>query len=168
MCLNQKTANHYHSSDYSMYHIRIPIRVNAKGLERETNLKKSIDSAISLILTTHQYSTPADPMYGFVFTNLKFEIFNENEGVVYNSGDTTDAQSTEGLYDKKVSGSSKNLNTFAADLKDVLNTYEKRLGNISVIMTYIREERMIYVTIKGTILETQEPYSYMTTINVWK
>ena len=61
-----------------------------------------------------------------------------------------------------------NVHFFAADLKDVLNTYEKRLGNISVIMTYIREERMIYVTIKGTILETQEPYSYMTTINVWK
>jgi hypothetical protein len=35
-------------------------------------------------------------------------------------------------------------------------------------MTYIREERRIYVTIKGIIADTREPYTYTTTLRVWK
>ncbi len=159
-----------------MSYISIPIKLHRHGnnetgvcrLLREDKEKKSIDEAISLLLSTHQFSTPADPEYGFVFINLRFEIFNESEGVVYNSGDDTDVHGLTGLYDKKISGSSKNMNTFAAELKDTLTVYEKRLENISVAMTYIRENRLIYVTVKATIVSTQEPYTYTTTINVWK
>lgn len=60
------------------------------------------------------------------------------------------------------------MNTFAAELKNTLSVYEKRLENISVAMTYIREKRMIYITVKATISSTQEPYIFTTTINVWK
>ena len=159
-----------------MSYISIPIKLHRHGnnetgvcrLLREDKEKKSIDEAISLLLSTHQFSTPADPEYGFVFINLRFEIFNESEGVVFNSGDDTDVHGLTGLYDKKISGSSKNMNTFAAELKDSLTVYEKRLENISVAMTYIRENRLIYVTVKATIVSTQEPYTYTTTINVWK
>jgi len=159
-----------------MSYISIPIKLHRHGnnetgvcrLLREDKEKKSIDEAISLLLSTHQFSTPADPEYGFVFINLRFEIFNESEGVVYNSGDDTDVHGLTGLYDKKISGSSKNMNTFAAELKQTLTVYEKRLENISVAMTYIRENRLIYVTVKATIVSTQEPYTYTTTINVWK
>ena len=159
-----------------MSYISIPIKLHRHGnnetgvcrLLREDKEKKSIDEAISLLLSTHQFSTPADPEYGFVFINLRFEIFNEGEGVVYNSGDDTDVHGLTGLYDKKISGSSKNMNTFAAELKETLTVYEKRLENISVAMTYIRENRLIYVTVKATIVSTQEPYTYTTTINVWK
>ena len=35
-------------------------------------------------------------------------------------------------------------------------------------MTYIREERKIYVTVKGVIVETGAKYQYLTIINVWK
>jgi len=159
-----------------MSYISIPIKLHRHGnnetgvcrLLREDKEKKSIDEAISLLLSTHQFSTPADPEYGFVFINLRFEIFNESEGVVYNSGEDTDVHGLTGLYDKKISGSSKNMNTFAAELKKTLTVYEKRLENISVAMTYIRENRLIYVTVKATIVSTQEPYTYTTTINVWK
>lgn len=151
-----------------MTHILIPLDVKAQRFAREQDIKKAIDASLNLILTTQQYSTPADPQFGFVFVNLRFEIFNESEGVVYNSGDPKDVHGLTGLYDKKISGSSKNLNTFAAELKEVINRYEKRLGNVAVTMTYIREERKIYVTIKGTILSTKESYTYTTTISVWK
>ena len=159
-----------------MSYISIPIKLHRHGnnetgvcrLLREDKEKKSIDEAISLLLSTHQFSTPADPEYGFVFINLRFEIFNESEGVVFNSGDDTDVHGLTGLYDKKISGSSKNMNTFAAELKESLTVYEKRLENISVAMTYIRENRLIYVTVKATIVSTQEPYTYTTPINVWK
>ena len=103
-----------------------------------------------------------------MFNNLRFEIFNEHEGVVYDSGIVEESHGIEGLYDKKISGSSNNLNTFAAELKSALAQYEQRLSNPSVTMTYIREERLIYVTIKGIIASTREPYTYTTTLNVWK
>ena len=151
-----------------MQNISIPLQLNNKGLAREESTKKSIDDAIGLLLTTAQFSTPADPQYGFVFINLRFEIFNETEGVVYNSAETTDSHGITGLYSKKISGSSKNMNTFAAELKDSISIYEKRLSGVSVAMTYIREKRLIYITVKGTITSTDEPYLYSTTISVWK
>lgn len=167
MCQNPKTIS-YHLSDTAMSYLTIPLGIKSQRIKREENIKKSIDESLNLILTSPQYSTPADPQFGFVFFNLRFEIFNENEGVVYNSGDSDEAHGITGLYDRKISGSSKNLNTFAAELKEVINTYEKRLEDVSTTMTYIREEHRIYVTVKGIIRSTKEPYTYTTTIGVWK
>ena len=107
-------------------------------------------------------------MYGFVFNNMRFEIFDEHEGVIYNSGDTIYENGMQDLYTKKISGSSKNMNTFAAELKEAVKLYEKRLDDISVTMTYIREERLIYITIKGTIVSTKEDYVFTNTLRVWK
>jgi predicted component of type VI protein secretion system len=124
--------------------------------------------SLQLLLTTSCYSCPADPHFGFILNNLRFEIFNKKEGVVYNSGESDDVHGLMGMYDKKISGSSKNLNTFAAELKEVVVSYEKRLRDVAVTMTYIREERLVYVTVKGTVISTSEPYTYTSTISVWK
>ena len=80
--------------------------------------------------------------------------------------ESSDVHTTE-LYEKKISGSSKNLNTFAAELKESIRKYEKRLQNPTVSMTYIREERLIYVTVKGIIAVSGEKYQYTTTIRIW-
>ena len=130
-------------------------------------MKKSIDASITLILSTPLFSTPADPQFGFVFNNLRFEMFNENEGVVYDSGDTDYMDGLQGIYDKKISGSSKSVNTFASELKDSVIKYEPRLEDVAVSMTYIREERQIYITIKGVIASIKENYVYKQTIRVW-
>lgn len=150
-----------------MTSISLPLRVDAKGLSREEKLKKSLNASISLILSTPRFSTPADPEFGFVFNNLRFEMFNENEGVVYDSGDTDSMDGIQGIYDKKISGSSKSINTFAAELKEAVVKYEKRLEDITVSMTYIREERLIYITVKGTIISTKENYVFKHVIRVW-
>lgn len=147
--------------------ITIPLQLTPKGIQRESSLKRSIDAVIHLIMTTPRYSTPADPQFGFVFNNLRFEMFNENEGVVFDSGDTDTMNNLQGLYEKKISGSSRSINTFAAELKAAIGQYEKRLDKISVSMTYIREERLIYITVKGTIVSTGEDYKYDQTIRVW-
>ena len=130
-------------------------------------MKKSIDASITLILSTPLFSTPADPQFGFVFNNLRFEMFNENEGVVYDSGDTDYMDGLQGIYDKKISGSSKSVNTCASELKDSVIKYEPRLEDVAVSMTYIREERQIYITIKGVIASIKENYVYKQTIRVW-
>jgi hypothetical protein len=150
-----------------MTNISIPLQLTPKGLRREERLKRSIDANMYLIITTERFSTPADPQFGFVFNNLRFEMFNENEGVVFDSGDTDTMSNIQGAYDKKISGSSKSINTFAAELKTAITKYENRLEKISVSMTYIREERMIYITVKGFIVSTKEEYVYDQTIKVW-
>ena len=151
-----------------MTSIRLPLQLTPKGLQREDALKRSIDANMYLIITTERFSTPADPQFGFVFNNLRFEMFNENEGVVFDSGDTDSMSNIQGAYDKKISGSSKSINTFAAELKTAITKYEDRLEKITVSMTYIREERLIYVTIKGIIIQTQEDYVFTSTLRVWK
>ncbi len=151
-----------------MAYLSIPLKVTQKGLAREDSLKLSIDESLYLLLTSPRYNSVSDPQYGFIFNNMRFEIFDEHEGVIYNSGDTIYDRGVKGLYNKKISGSSKNMNTFAAELKKVVKQYEKRLSDISVTMTYIREERIIYITVKGSIVKTKEEYVFTYTLKVWK
>lgn len=148
--------------------LSIPLEVKKKGFAREKSLKKSLDESLYMLLTTPRYNSLSDPEYGFVFNNMRFEIFDEHEGVIYNSGDTIYDRGIKDIYNKKISGSSKNMNTFAAELKEVVKNYEKRLNDIAVTMTYIREERMIYVTVKGIIIQTKEEYVFTSTLRVWK
>ena len=150
-----------------MTSISIPLQLTGKGLRREDDQKRSIDASISLIISTERFSTPADPQFGFVFNNLRFEMFNENEGVIFDSGDTDTMNYVQGIYDKKISGSSKSINTFAAELKTAIMKYEQRLDDISVSMTYIREERQIYITVKGVIASSKEDYVFNKVIKVW-
>ena len=150
-----------------MTSIRIPLQLTRKGLGVNDKQKEAIDAVIYLIITTERFSTPADPGFGFVFNNLRFEMFNENEGVVYDSGDTDYMSNIQNIYDKKISGSSKSINTFAAELKSAIEKYETRLENIAVSMTYIREERQIYITVKAIIADTKDEYIYNQTIRVW-
>ncbi len=133
-------------------------------MARAKNAKEAIDTFIELLLSTPCQSCVADHQFGFIFNNLKFEIFNENEGVIYNSA--TEEENLE-LYDKKVSGSSKSVNTFAIELKKAIETYEKRLTNVSVMMSYIKNLKKIHVNIEGTLLETNEAYKYTTSLNIW-
>lgn len=147
--------------------LSIPLQVK-KGFAREKSLKKSLDESLYMLLTTPRYNNMSDPEYGFIFNNMRFEIFDEHEGVIYNSGDTIYDRGIKDVYNKKISGSSKNMNTFAAELKEVVKNYEKRLSDVAVTMTYIREERLIYVTIKGVIIQTKEDYVFTSTLRVWK
>ena len=78
--------------------ILLPLQVAAGNVARAPKLKMAVDAFLDLLLTTACRSCVADPQFGFVFNNLKFEIFNENEGVIYNSaGDGVDSD----MYSKK-------------------------------------------------------------------
>ncbi len=149
-------------------YISLPLHIKDKGLARDEKMEKAINSFLSLLLNTPCYSSIADPNFGFIFNNLRFEIFNENEGVVFDSEDVVhDNNNPNDLYVKKISGTSKNLNTFASELKAAIETYEKRLTNVSVSMTYIREAKNIYVTVKGFIPAIEKEYQYNTNIKIW-
>ena len=141
--------------------IGIPLTIR-KGRLGNENRKDSIDSHIELLLSTPEGGCVSDPEFGFVFNNLRFEIFDENEGVVLNSDSDQSA-----LYEKKISGTSRNVNTFAVELKRQIEKYEQRLSEVQVTMAYIREHRKIYITVRGIISETRAEYQYQTSLHVW-
>ena len=107
-----------------MSYLSIPLQVVKTGLARQANIKKSLDESINLLVSTHRFHNVADPNFGFIFNNMRFEIFDEHEGVIYNSGDTIYETSSQDIYNMKISGSSKNMNTFAAELKEIVKQYE--------------------------------------------
>lgn len=151
-----------------MINIETPLHVSDGKIKTTNKIVESIDAFLSLLIMTPQCESIANRQFGFLFNNLRFEIFNENEGIVYNSSkDESQEQSSTNVYNKKISGSSKSLNTFAAELKKVIERYEKRLYDVSVTISYIRDERMIYITVKGLIVRTNEKYRYLTTLKVW-
>ena len=141
---------------------RIPLQIKKGALDTYTSEKESIDAYMELLLTTPVGSCVSDPDFGFILNNLRFEKKKKNEGVVLNA-----EEDHSELYDKKVSGSSRNVNTFAVELKGQIENYEPRLEDVLVTMSYVREHRKIYITIKGIIAATDEPYQYQTTIKVW-
>lgn len=149
-------------------YLQLPLNINNSTLKREEKIETSINAFLSLLLSTPCNSCVADPDFGFVFNNLRFEIFDENEGVVFDSfNEKHDSNNYEDLYVKKISGTSKNLNTFAVELKKVIEKYEKRLTQIAVSMTYVRDERKIYVNVKGYIPELEKDYQYISHIKIW-
>lgn len=139
-----------------------PLQIVKGRILKNNNVVSSINRNIDRLLHTPTGSVLTDPDYGFVFTALRFEVFNEYEGVVQTFADDDDP-----LYQKKISGSSKNLQTFASDLNSVIQRYEPRLSDTSSVMTYMRTQREINIAIRGTITRTGEIYEYQTIIKVW-
>ena len=133
--------------------IAIPLSIERGHIARTDATARAITDYLTLLVNSERYITAPDPSFGFVFNNLKFENVNEKEGVV---------------DDRKLSGSSKNINTYAAELQQAITKYESRLQDIKVSMTYVREEKKIYATVDGVIIATQEPYQFTTTIKVWR
>lgn len=145
-----------------MTNIKLPLSIDKGKVEMNTDVVSSIKSNVDMILNTRQGECIADSDFGFVYNNTKFEIFNENDGVIFDSkGDGQDMSvSGVNLYTKKISGSSRNVNTFAADLCEAVASYEPRLANVKVSMSYVRLERMIYITVDAVIVDSGEPFLY--------
>ena len=143
-----------------------PLDIIGGSIMRTDNVKESIDSFLEILLTSACGDCSIDPEFGFIFNNMSFEIFNEREGTIFNST-STDSREEEDLYNKKISGNSKNVNTFATELRQVIMKYEERLTEVQATMSYVREERKIYITVTGIIVDTREKYKYDTTIKVW-
>lgn len=146
-----------------MRYLRSPLQVVSGSFHCQSDrLEQSVGETLQLLMDTPLGSWPADPDYGFVFSTLRFEIFDENEGTVFNFRDNQNP-----IYKKKVSGSSKNLQTFASDLKRSIEVYEPRLLSPKVVMTYLRDQRQVMVEISGLLEGTNEPFQYNSVINVW-
>lgn len=150
-----------------MSFLSLPLSIEKGCISRENDLKRSIDMNLAMLISTPKHSCPADLDYGFVFNNFRFNIFNENEGVVFDSNPQLTFDYENGMYNRKISGKSQNVNTFASELNAAIHKYEPRLGNVRTSMTYQRDEKIVYVNVKGNIISTGEEYSFSTTIKAW-
>lgn len=149
-----------------MNNVLSPLEIRGGSIATATSQKESIDAFLEILLTSACGDCFIDPEFGFIFNNMRFEIFNEREGTIFNST-SADSDTDSEMYEKKVSGNSKNINTFATDLKEVVMKYEQRLTDVATTMSYVRDERKIYITVTGIIIDTQEKYKYDTTLKIW-
>jgi hypothetical protein len=92
---------------------RIPLQIKSGALATYIDVKDSIDAYIELLLTTPVGSCISDPDFGFILNNLRFEIFNENEGVVLNSEECNNEESVL-----------KVVNYLTAEIKTYLKQWE--------------------------------------------
>lgn len=145
--------------------ISIPLKLEKGALGNTSDIRKAINESLRLLLNTTCGEFVPDPQYGFILNNLRFEIFDEQEGEIYNSKE--DPMDRKDLYNKKVQGTSKSVNTFAIDVRQAINRYENRLSNVDVFMSYDKDYRRIRVEVKAMIKETLEVYNFVTYINVW-
>ncbi len=148
-----------------MSYLNLPLAVTGSRLSRVDDVKASIDKHLSLILHTAEGDCRCMPKFGFRFNNLRFEIINERDGVVYDSAPSKTANA--GLYDKKISGTSTNLNTFAAELLSAIAQYESRLTDITVGMSYLRQEHRIHIVVNAVIAENRTPYKFESDMKIW-
>jgi len=143
--------------------LTLPLRVQDNMFLRSRSENEAISNHLLLLINTPVGECITDPEFGFILNNLRFEIFDEQYGTVYNSSKEEDVD--DYLYKEKLSGSSKSINTFAMELKNVITKYEKRLQEVKVNMTYSRLERCIYINVKGKKLSNDEEYSFSTVLH---
>lgn len=143
-------------------YIKIPFQIVSGCVEQEEDLKKSVDSFIDLIVSTQFGQFKADPDFGFIFKNHRFENFDEKKGTVATRNEN------EQLKELKIEGTSKNPMNFANALKKNIEEYEKRLLVKEVVMEYDKKRHNIKLLILGALrAERQIPYSHEINFYVW-
>lgn len=143
-------------------YIKIPFQIVSGCVEQEEDLKKSVDSFIDLLVSTQFGQFKADPDFGFIFKNHRFENFDEKKGTIATRNEN------EQLKELKIEGTSKNPMNFANALKRNIEEYEKRLLVKEVVMEYDKKRHNIKLLISGALrAERQIPYSHEINFYVW-
>ncbi|MCF0202013.1 MAG: GPW/gp25 family protein [Bacteroidaceae bacterium] len=146
--------------------IRLPLDIRNNRVERAATEDEGIRDNLELLITTPVGSIITDPDFGFIFNNLRFEIFDEQNGTIRDSAADSEIDMNY-LYKEKISGTSKNINTFASELKSAIDRYEPRLTNVKVSMTHIRLEKKIYITINAQKKSDDSEFNLYTSYNIW-
>lgn len=142
--------------------VKIPFQIVNGAIEQEADLKKSVDKFLDLLVATQFGQFKADPDFGFIFKNHRFENFDEKKGTIAtrNEGDMSG--------ELKIEGTSKNPKNFANALKMNIEEYEKRLLVNEVVMEYDKKRHNIKLLITGVLkMERQAPYSHEINFYVW-
>lgn len=142
--------------------IKIPFQIVNGNVEQETDLKKSVNQFLDMLVSTAIGQFKADPDFGFVFKNFRFENFDEKQRTVANMRDD------ELLNGYKITGSSKNPKNFAYMLKRNVEQYEPRLTISEVTMDYSAQKHNVRLLVSGQFkTDKQQAYSHAISFHVW-
>ena len=146
--------------------LSLPLTISGGALGRQSETAVSVRSFLELLISTAKYTCVPDPEFGFILNNLRFESISETEGIV-SRGPASRSGESDPIYDKKISGTSSNMETFAYELKLAIEHYEKRLSDVKVTMTYVRQNKMIHINVRGKLVEDDSDFQFATDVKVW-
>lgn len=142
--------------------VKIPFQISDGTIEHENDIQKSIDSFIDLLVSTQFGHFKANHDFGFVFKNYRFENFDEKKGTIATQDDA------EPRVNYKISGTSKNPQNFANELKKSIEKFEPRLRIKEVSMDYNPKKQNIRLQISGQITyDKNREYSHEINFHVW-
>ena len=147
-------------------YISIPIKIEKdRGIRMESDVKTSIASFLDMMVSSPRGVCRAEPDFGFVLKNFRFENVNEMKGVLY-SPSNVDADSP---YSYKIQGKSTNgQKSFALQLKKNIERFEPRLKNVKVKMEYEQVSKIVVLTITGQVVDIiSEKFEHVIKIHVW-
>ena len=142
--------------------IKIPFQLVNGSVELETDVKKSVDKFIDLLVATPFGQFKADLDFGFVFKNYRFQNFDEKRRTV------AYLKEEDSMCDYKITGTSKNPKNFANALKRNIESYEPRMLVSEVTMDYNAKKHNVKLLISGQIKRDKpQPYSHEIYFYVW-
>lgn len=143
-------------------YIKIPFQIVNGTVELEMDVEKSVDRFIDLLIATPMGHFKADPDFGFVFKNFRFENFDEKKRTV------AYMRTDDPMNDFKITGSSKNPKNFAYALKRNIEMYEPRMSVSEVKMDYDSKKHNVKLLVSG-LIKSDKPQNYSHEVNfyVW-
>lgn len=144
----------------------LPLRIEkGSGFRRNQDLSASVKSFIETLVSCPVGSAPANPDFGFVFKNFRFQNFNEDKGVLYTN--EPDKEYSE-FYNYKIQGHGVNFNTFAHELKVSIERFEPRLKQVKVRMDYSPVDRRIDIIVSGKTNDNLgDKFEHTIQMHVW-
>ncbi len=140
--------------------IRNPLQLRYPIVELDdSNLKGSIDAFLKLLISSNKYDSIADDEFGFCLEDFRYEAFSSEKArflatapAMSDPTENVDLREIKNpLYAKRLIGNSKNVDTFARELKMSIERYEKRLKEVTVNMDFQKNARIIHIIVTGRI-----------------
>ena len=157
--------------------IRNPLKFRYPIVDLDNNnMKESIDAFLRFLISSNKYDSIADEDFGFCLEDFRYEGFSSESGQFLErnqvSKDKTENtmlnEIRDPLYAKRLIGNSKRPDTFARELKNCIERYEKRLKEVSVTMDFQKNGRLIHVIVTGVINNAANTLYYNEfNIEVW-
>lgn len=157
-------------------YISLPFTIqDSEGIKKEPNLKESIRSFLNLLVSCALKSCEADPEFGFVFNNYRFENIDESTGK-FHDNHSDPSEPFHQYHQYRINGSINNVDSFAKELGKNIEKYEPRLilnstsKDKGVITKYNEKERAVSIEINGTVrgdLSEDNGFTHKILIRIW-
>lgn len=157
--------------------IRNPLQLRYPIVDLDNSqIKASIDAFLRLLIASNKYDSIADQDFGFCLEDFRFEGFSvekaeffQRRNVIRDKSENTELlEIRSSLYSKRLAGSSKNADTFARELKNTIERYERRLRDVQVNSDFQKNGRILHFIVTGKIANAANTIYYNEfNVDVW-